>query len=184
MKFLKYLLYFLLGFIVLFLAAGVLKPSVNYGHEIIVDKPLKEAWAVHKDKSKYDQWLEGFKSMELISGEQGEIGSQYRVVVKPDEEQPDFEMIETIVDKKKFDFIRLDFDSDMMFFEQTTSFSEIEGKTKVKTESKVSGKNVFMRSMFAWMELLGGSFQAQEEKNIEGLKRVIEGNTTVYNLEN
>jgi hypothetical protein len=34
--------------------------------------------------------------------------------------------------------------------------------------------------MFALMEIFGGAFQAQEVKNIEALKRVIEENTTDY----
>ena len=68
----------------------------------------------------------------------------------------------------------------MMGFEQTTTFSEADGKTTIKTDSKVSGKGMMMRSTFALMEILGGSFQAQEVKNIEALKKVIEQNTTDY----
>lgn len=182
MKFLKYFLYLILGLVVVFFAIGFLKPSVSYGHEITVNKPIKEAWAVQQDATKYDQWLEGFKSIDLISGEKGKVGSIYKVVVKPEEDQPDFEMIETLVAKKDFESIQLSFDSDMMLFEQTTSFSEVDGKTKIKTDSKVSGKGMVMRSMFALMELFGGSFQAQEVKNIEALKQVIEENQTNYDV--
>lgn len=181
MKYLKYTLYSILTLIVVFFAIGFLSPSVYYGHEIIVNKSIQEAWNVQQDEHKYDQWLEGFKSIDLMSGEHGEVGSQYKVVVKPDKKQPDFVMLETVVSKKDFDHISLNFDSDMMLFEQTTSFSEKEGKTSVRTTSKVSGKGMVMRSMFAVMELVGGSFQAQEVKNIEALKKVIEENQTDYN---
>lgn len=180
MKFLKYLLYTILGLVVLFFAIGLLQPSVNYGHEITVNKPLKEAWAVHKDESKFGQWLEGFKSIDLISGEEGAVGSKYKVVVDPGEGQPDFEMTETVVAVEEFDHVELHFDSDMMTFEQKTAFSESNGQTTIKTDSKVKGKGMVMRSMFALMEMLGGSFQSQEEKNIEALKKVIEENTTDY----
>ena len=37
-----------------------------------------------------------------------------------------------------------------------------------------------LRSMFAIMETFGGSFTAQEKKNIEALKKVINENTTDY----
>jgi hypothetical protein len=181
MKFLKYTLYFILGLVLVFFALGFLKPSVSYGHEITVSKSIKEAWAVQQDETKFGQWLAGFKSIELISGKQGEVGSTYKVVVKPSEEEPDFEMIETLVAKKDFEQVQLSFDSDMMLFEQTTSFSEVDGETIIKTHSKVSGKGMLMRSMFALMELVGGSFQAQEVKNIETLKGVIEENVTNYN---
>ncbi len=159
---------------------GIIKPSITYGHEITVDKSAKETWAVVQDESKYDQWLEGFKSIELISGEKGEVGSKYKVIVVPGEGQPDFEMIETIASIKEFDHIQLSFDSEEMEFEQTITHTEADGKTKVKTKSIATGKGIFMRSMFAIMETFFGTFQAQEEKNIEALKRVIEENTTDY----
>ena len=60
----------------------------------------------------------------------------------------------------------MNFDSEMMDFNQTTSFEEKDGMTTVKTESVVKGKGMIMRSMFALMEIFTGSFQAQEEENI------------------
>ena len=180
MKILKYVLYFIVGFVVLFLAVGLIKPSVSYGHEIKVNKPVEEAWAVSQDESKYSQWLEGFKSMELISGEKFEAGSKYKVVVNPGEGQPDFEMTETIVSIKEFDHVTMTFDSDFMDFEQTINFSEADGTTTVKSDSKVIGKNIFTRSMFALMEMFTGAFQKQEAKNFEALKKLIEENTTDY----
>ncbi len=180
MKILKSLLFLLLILGLLFFAIGFIKPSVSYGHEITVNKPVKEAWAVHQDETKLGQWLKGFKSIDLISGEKGTIGSKYKVVVNPGEGQPDFEMIETVKSFKEFDHIDLNFDSDMMVFDQKTTFSESNGKTTMKTDSVVKGKGMVMRSMFALMELFTGSFQDQEVKNIEALKKVIEENTTAY----
>ena len=82
MKFLKILLFLLIGIVVmclLFLLVGLVNPSVSYGHEVSVDKPIEEAWALTMDVSKYDQWLEGFKSLELIEGERNVVGSKYKV---------------------------------------------------------------------------------------------------------
>jgi hypothetical protein len=180
MKFLKYLLYILLGLIIIFFATGFIVPKVNYGHKISVNKSVKEAWAVTQDESKYDQWLEGFKSMELISGEYGAVGSKYKIIVNPGEGQEDFEMIETVVSIKEFEEIYSQYDSDMMDFEQTMLFDEADGISTVETKSTVMAKSAMMRSMFALMEILGGAFQSQEEKNIEALKKLIEENTTDY----
>lgn len=180
MKILKYLLFVVVGLIVIYLLIGFIKPSVTYGHEISVNKPLKEAWAVSHDESKLGQWLQGFKSIELISGDSGAVGSKYKVVVSPGEGQPDFEMTETVVSKKEFEHIALSLDSEMMVFEQTMSFAEANGKVTVKTDSKVMGKSMLIRPMFALMEWFTGAFTAQEVKNIEALKKVIEENTTNY----
>jgi len=125
MKILKYLLYLIAFLIIAFVAVGFIHPTVNYGHEITVNKSIKEAWAVQQDASKFGQWLEGFKSIDLIEGEAGTLGSKYKVVVQP-EGQPDFVMTETVTSVKEFDHC------------------------------------------------------AQEVKNIEALKKVIEENTTDY----
>lgn len=183
MKILKYLLYLIVFLVIAsiaFIAVGFIHPTVNYGHEITVNKSIKEAWAVQQDESKFGQWLEGFKSIDLIEGEAGTVGSKYKVVVNPGEGQEDFIMTETVMSVKEFDHMTMNFDSDMMLFDQTTSFTEADGKTTIKTDSKVSGKGMMMRSMFALMERLGGSFHKQEVKNIEALKKVIEENTTDY----
>ena len=47
-------------------------------------------------------------------------------------------MIETLVSKKEIDPVELHFDSDMTDFDQTIIYAEVDGKTKVKTESTVS----------------------------------------------
>jgi hypothetical protein len=180
MKILKYIIFFLLAILLLFFLVGLLKPSVSYGHEILTDKSIEESWAVSQDVSTYDQWLEGFKSMELISGNKYEVGSRYKVIVNPGEGQPDFEMIETLKAIKENEYVDMHFESDMMDFEQVISFAKKDGKTSVKTDSKVIGKGIVMKSMFALMEMLGGSFQAQETKNIEALKKLIDGNQKNY----
>ena len=179
MKFLKYLVFTILGLVVLFFAIGFIHPSVDYSHEITVDKPLKEAWAVSKDESKFAQWLAGFKSIELISGEQGAVGSKYKVIVVPSEGQPDFEMIETIESMKEFEEVVLSFDSDLMRFDQTISHSDTGGKSTIRTDNTVHAKGAMMRSMFAIMGMFGG-FQKQEAKNLEALKKLINENTTNY----
>lgn len=166
--------------IVAFFGIGYFNPTVEYGHTITVNKPLKEAWAVTHDETKYDQWLQGFKSMELISGEKGAVGSKYKVVVNPGEGEEDFEMIETIVSLKNYDHVALHFDSEIMEFEQTILFTENDGKVNIQTLSTVHPTGMFLRSMFASMELLTGTFQMQEEKNIDALKVLINENKTTY----
>lgn len=180
MKILKFIIYAIIALIALFFLLGFIKPTIEYGHEITVDKSAKEAWAVQQDKSKFGEWLEGFKSIDLIEGEYGTVGSKYKVVVNPGQGQPDFEMIETVVSFKENEHITLNFDSEMMVFDQTTTFEEEDGKTKIKTDSKVSGKGMMLKSMFALMEMMGGAFQAQEVKNIDRLKQVINNNTKDY----
>lgn len=180
MKFLKWLIIVLLAIALLFVLMGFIKPEIKYGHSITVDKPIEEAWKVHQDASKYSQWLEGFQSIDLVSGTPGAVGSTYKVVVNPGDGQEDFIMIETIESIKPNDHIQLSFDSDMMAFNQTTKFEKLVDKTKITTASTVRGKGLFMRSMFAVMDMMGDAFEKQEVSNIEALKKVIHGNTDNY----
>ena len=180
MKVLKYLLYIILALILFALIMGLLKPTIEYGHEITADKPVEEAWAVSQDVAKFADWLKGFKSIELIEGKQDEIGSKYKVIVNPGEGQDDFEMIQTLVDYKEFDYATLHFDSEVMTFDQTINYKEADGKTTITSDSKVAAKGMMMRSMFAVMDLLSGSFQKQEAENFENLKKLIDENTTDY----
>ena len=180
MKYLKYALYVILGLIIIFFLVGLLNPSVSYGYEVTVDKSAKEAWAVTQDESKYTEWLDGFKSIELLEGEKGTEGSKYKVIVNPGEGQPDFEMIETITSMNEYEDITMHFDNEAMDFEQTITFTEGDGGTTIKTDSKVIGKGMMTRSMFAVMEMLGGAFTKQEGKNMENLKRLVNENTTDY----
>lgn len=180
MKILKYVLIAIVSLVVIYLGIGLIHPSVYYGHEVMVDKPLEETWGVTQDNSKLPLWILGFKSIELISGEPGAVGSQYKVLVNPGQDQPDFEMTETIVSVEEFDHISLSFDSDMMEFEQTMTLAEKDGQVSIRTDSKVTGKGVMLKSMFALMEMIGGSFKEQEVNNLGSLKKVVEENTTDY----
>ena len=56
MKYFKYLLGIITIIALLFIGKGMLTPSLSYSSEIIVDQPIKEAWAVMNDESKISQW--------------------------------------------------------------------------------------------------------------------------------
>lgn len=180
MKILRYALLAFVAIVLLFFAVGLFKPSIQYGHEITVEKPVKEVWAIVQDESKYDQWLEGYQSMQLIEGRQNEVGSKYKVIVDPGEGQPEFEMIQTLMATQEFEKVHLHYDSDFMDMDQHYTFTESEGKSTFRTQATVRPKGMMMRSMFALMEIFAGSFTAQETKNIEALKKVIQENTTDY----
>ncbi|MBT8195740.1 MAG: SRPBCC family protein [Bacteroidia bacterium] len=180
MKILKYILIILAVIIIIPVVIGLTSSTINYGAEINVNKPVEEAWAISKDETKFDQWLEGFKSIELIEGERDQVGSKYKVVVNPGEGQEDFVMTETLVAMNEHENIEMHFDSDMMKFEQIMTYTEVDGGTTIKTESKVIPKSFGLRMMFGTMQMLGGAFDKQEAKNMNALKKLIDENTTDY----
>lgn len=182
MKILKYLFLIILVLLLLFIVLGLIKPSIQYGHEVSVNKTIEEAWAVHQDETRLSEWIKGFISIDLLSGQAGEVNSTYKVTINPGEGQENFEMIETILSKKDLEQMTIHFDSEMMDFTQTTSFLQKDASTILKTTADAKGKGLLMRSMFAAMHLFGNTFQKQEAENLEALKRVIETNTKNYFL--
>ncbi|MBT8376493.1 MAG: SRPBCC family protein, partial [Bacteroidia bacterium] len=75
MKILQYILGIIAFLVIAFFLLGLIKQDVNYDCEIMVDKPLAEAWAVSQDESKMADWLDGFQKVEPISGTQGTVGA-------------------------------------------------------------------------------------------------------------
>lgn len=65
----------------------------------------------------------------------------------------------------------------VMDMDYKVDFSEKDGKTHIKSFTTTKGDGLFMRSMVSFME---SSMQAQEDENMNNLKKLIEENTTNY----
>tara|TARA_B100000497_G_C7658064_1_gene396211 strand:- start:992 stop:1492 length:501 start_codon:yes stop_codon:yes gene_type:complete len=148
---------------------------VEYSSHVSINKPLKEVWAVYQDEGKMRDWLEGFESIELVKGNRNDIGSEY--IVKMNQEGQTFEIKETLKSYKEFENINFDFDNEMMLMNYNTEFTENEIGTTIHSRSIVRGHGILMRAM---MPFIKGSMIAQEEKNLRGLKEVIEANQKDY----
>ncbi len=175
MKILKYILGLLLLLIVIFIGMGFVFPSVSYGSEIVVDKPIEEAWGVISDETKVAQWIKGLQKMELVSGTPNTVGAVSNIYVEDGGQE--FVMKETITAIKPNELIAMTFSMDIMDMEYEMTAEEKDGKTIIKSQSKTTGNGMFARSMISFMK---GAMQAQEDENMGNLKKVIEENTDVY----
>ena len=176
MKYLKYVLGIIALLGVLFIAKGFLTPSISYTSEIVVNKQAKEAWAVMNDESKTSQWLKGIKKQEHISGEKGKVGGVTKYTFEENGEESIME--ETIKALRPNEHIAMDFVMEgVMEMDYKMDSSEKNGKTHIKSSTTVKGIGLFMRSMVSFMT---GTMQAQEDENMNNLKKLIEANTTDY----
>ena len=176
MKYLKYLLGIIALLTVLFIGNGFITPSVAYDSEIVVDKPIKEAWAVMNDESKVTLWLKDITNMEHVSGEKGTVGAVTKYTFNDgSQESVIFETIKAI---RPNEYVAMNFVMEgVMDMEYEMNFSEKDEKTHIKSSTVNKGVSMFMRSMVSFMK---GSMQAQEDENLSNLKKVIEENTTNY----
>ena len=175
MKILKYVLGAIAVLFGLFLLYGVMNPTVEYGNEIEVNKPLNESWAVFMDESKMKEWLPFIKSQELVSGEKGKVGAVTKM--QTDMDGREMEMMETITALKENEHMGMQFEGGGMMQNLDMHFSEKDGKTIIKSSSVAKGSNIFNRAMFAMMK---GMFKENDMTVMNALKTTIENNTTDY----
>ena len=176
MKYLKYLLGIIALLALLFIGRGLLTPSISYSSEIVVDKPIQEAWAVMNDESKISQWLTGITNVEHVSGEKGKVGAVTRYTFVEDGEES--VLLETMKVIRPNEHVAMNFVmEDVMDMEYTADFSEKGGKTHIKSATTTKGTNLFMRTIIPF---LTSTMKAQEDENLNNLKKLIETNTTNY----
>ncbi|NNL82824.1 MAG: SRPBCC family protein [Winogradskyella sp.] len=175
MKILQYILGIIAFLVIAFFLLGLIKQDVNYDCEIMVDKPLAEAWAVSQDESKMADWLDGFQKVEPISGTQGTVGAVADVHFITDSK--DMVIRETITDIKPNESIAMMFTSDFMDMDYKLKMTAVDGKTKISSSTTAEGNGMFSKSLMA---IMSGSIKTQEETNLANLKRTIENNTKEY----
>ncbi|MEM6965310.1 MAG: SRPBCC family protein, partial [Bacteroidota bacterium] len=158
------------------LLVGVFKPTVNYGSELEINKPVEEAWAVMMDESKMADWLIGYKSAELLSGTKNEVGAVSKIIMHPPGEEM-MEMKETITAMKENEHLGMKFEMDLASSTLDMYFEEKNGKTIMRSKAAATGGNIFMKSMLAMMS---SQMRQQDEEIMNNLKKVIEENTTDY----
>jgi uncharacterized protein YndB with AHSA1/START domain len=175
MKYLKYLLYFILGLALIFFSMGVFNPSVSYESEVVVNKPIEEAWAVMSDESRITEWLKEIKRIEHVSGTPNTVGAVSKFYVEENGEE--MVMEETITSFKHHHHIAMTFTMDFMNMDYEMFMTEKDGKTHIRTKSTTVGNGIFAKSILAFMPK---AMKEQEEINLDNLKKVIEGNTKNY----
>ena len=175
MKILKYLIIFLLLLVVGFFALGFFTPSIEYDSVITVDKPIEEAWAVMADESRVSEWIKDVKHMEPVSGTPNTVGAVSNIYV--DNAGEEMMMKETITKYDAPNVIAMTFTMDFMDMDYEMTLKEKDGKVEIKSTSRTTGNGMFSKSIVAMMP---SAMKAQEDINMNNLKKVIDENTKNY----
>jgi len=70
--------------IVVFFSLGIFVPSYEYQSSIEVNASAEKCWKVYHNVKLMNQWLQGFESLTLKSGDSLATGSQYEIVITDD----------------------------------------------------------------------------------------------------
>lgn len=175
MKYLKYVALIILLLLIGFILLGVMTPSVSYDCEVIVNKGMNEAWSVMSDETKLDQWIDGYKRNELVSGTPNTVGAVTNVYVE--DNGSEMMMTETILQIAPPVNLKMAFSMDMMNMDYEIHLTELGNTTAITTSSKTIGNGMIWKSMVA---LMPKAMKAQENENLQNLKKIIEENTKNY----
>lgn len=175
MKYIKYTLGVIAILAIVFLALGLIKPTVTYECETMVEKSIEESWAVLQDTEKLSEWLPGFQKIEHISGSPGTKGAVSNVYF--DNNGESMAIKETITNIVPNESISMKYESDFMDMDYKLTVTSFDGKTKINSSTTAEGNGIFSKSIMA---LMGSSLKEQEETNLLNLKKTIEQNTKNY----
>lgn len=172
---LKKIIFILLGiigtFIISFIAIGLIKPTYEGGITVTVNAPVSTTFAVFNDTANMRKWMDNFKRIENISGNQNQVGSKWKLVY--DENGRDLVMTETVTAFEQDKLFAFDMEDEYYKMHIEIRFEEKDGKTIITQVDKGEGKNIPARSFVAIMGSLG-LMQKQQQGMYNKLKTLIE----------
>ena len=169
MKKILWIILALVVFVVLFFSIGLIKPNIKYESKISVDRPVDRAFFVFIDGSKMGEWFTGFKRIELVSGMPNFPGSVFNLMLEMNGRE--VTLREEVLDFRWNELFSVRVQHDFMTIENVNEFSAEGMKTEIKATYRVTGKNIFWRSVL----VLGrGRMKKRAQSDFDSLKRVIE----------
>ncbi|MGC4022027.1 MAG: SRPBCC family protein [Cyclobacteriaceae bacterium] len=169
MKVIKIVLALLLAVVIVVLALGLIVPSYEYESSIQVKASPEKCWRIFHNTRLMAQWLEGFESLTLKSGDTLGIGSTYEIVINDHDKR--MVMSEKITEMDAPTKIKYQLDNDVLKSEFTFSFEGDSTTTAITNHYKVTGNNVIWKSiLFLSKSYMAGASQDQ----LKLLKGVIE----------
>lgn len=168
MKALKIIGIVLTTIVVVFLVIGLIVPSYEYDSSIEVNAPVEKCWSAFHDVKKMNQWLKGFESLTLKSGDSLSIGSVYEIVITDGDHR--MVMSEKITEVNAPQRVSYQLDNDVLRSEFSFSFDGT-SPTKITSHYKVTGNNIAWRSILFLSKSYMTSSAAEQ---LSSLKKVIE----------
>ncbi len=168
MKALRIILIGITGIVLVFLSIGLLFPSYEYRSFIVVKASPEKCWTIYHDTKKMSEWMEGFESLTLKSGEPLSPGSTYEIIVTDDGHR--MVMNEKAIEVSPPTKISYQLNNDVLKSEFSFSF-EGTTSTTITSKYKITGNNILWRSIL----FLSKSYMTNAaQEQLEGLKKVIE----------
>ena len=153
-----------------FILLGVFFSDFEYKNSVVVEATPEKCWNVFHDPSSMNDWMPGFQSLTLKSGEYLQKGSVYEVVITDNGET--MVMEETITDIEPGKTVSYKLTNDVLTSVYSFTFSPLsDNQTRIESHYTITGKNLLWRSvLFLSKSMIRRSTQEQ----LEGVKKIAE----------
>ena len=168
-KLLTGLLILIIAAIVVFFAPAVMKPTLTHESRVLISKTPKDVWKKFSDSDNMGKWIEGFKSIEIISGEPNTVGSKYKIVIEENGEH--FEAIETVKEIVENEKIAFRLSGDMLTDDVVITLVNKGLSTEFIQTETLQANDFFYKALFYWMH---SSLSEESQKNLNNLKKFVE----------
>lgn len=143
--------------------------ALKYINEVIIDAPRDKVVEKFMDPENIDKWQPGFISLEVISGESGQVGSKTKLKYKMGKR--DVEMLETITVRNLPHEFSGTYEAKGVLNIVKNYFEELpDGSTKYWSESEFQFKG--------FMKIIGflfpGAFKKESQKFLDLFKAFVE----------
>ncbi|MCP4122501.1 MAG: hypothetical protein GY751_12175 [Bacteroidetes bacterium] len=167
--FLKGIIVFVLLSISYFVYTGMTHHEGQILTSVEIDATSSDIYPYLAEPAKSQSWIPGLSSITLVSGEEMEVGSKYRMVFEYNGKQ--MSMSETITAVEQDKRVAFDLTSDFVNSHIDIHLSESGGVTTVTETNTYSGNNFLARAMTGMTKK---STKARQQEMYDKLKDVVE----------
>ncbi len=145
---------FVIGLMIygMFFIIAKMYPAISYKNEIAIDAPIYFTYQEFNNVDNMPQWLSGFHSIELISGQPNMAGSKYKMVVlNPAGKKLVFTETLTAVEKDR----EFSFDLESKFFKSVNQLIFLQGgsqRTILLSNVTIEGLTMGQKAVFKIVE--------------------------------
>lgn len=169
MKFLAWVGLFLSASIFSIIAFGYFSNSLDHHAQEEVDAPADFCWSYFTKVHRMDEWIEGFKKIEIIQGLPNKPGSTFRVTLERD--GVDNILIQTVIEFEKDKIFAFDMENDEIYGHTEISFDRSNDKTIIKYRQILQGKNAIYHVGLKYNE---SNLVRQQNEDLHRLRKLIE----------
>lgn len=144
---------------------------MRYSSEILIELPRKQVIDLFDDADNLFEWMKGLQSVELISGEAGQVGAQSKMSFEMGKRH--IAMVETILERKFPDYFKTAYETKGVYNEVENFFIEEGEITRYRTVHYFRFDSWAMRLM---AKLMPKAFKKQSMQYLKDFKAFAESN--------